>query len=201
MKNDESELTLLDISSISLLVKDRLNNAVAVATAEIARRTEDLQPEYLSGFFDTLAVPDSANFTDYETFFEDDVSDEANHIGTFCYLIQAIESDGNIYSHKDSSRSNIVCNTIAPKVYIPNSFTPNDNGLNDVFKPQVSYADPENYYFAIYNRFGNLIFDTNDYSVGWDGMDAPVGLYVYYLRFSDGTAEIQEVRSSVTLIR
>ncbi|MBT6744976.1 MAG: T9SS type B sorting domain-containing protein [Flavobacteriales bacterium] len=151
-----------------------------------------------NGVFNDLPI---AILPDYETFFEDDVSDEANHIGTFCYLIQAIESDGNIYSHKDSSRSNIVCNTVAPKVYIPNSFTPNDNGLNDVFKPQVSYADPENYYFAIYNRFGNLIFDTNDYSVGWDGMDAPVGLYVYYLRFSDGTAEIQEVRSSVTLIR
>ena len=151
-----------------------------------------------NGVFNDLPI---AILPDYETFFEDDVSDEANQIGTFCYLIQAIESDGNIYSHKDSSRSNIVCNTIAPKVYIPNSFTPNDNGLNDVFKPQVSFADPENYYFAIFNRFGNLIFDTNDYSVGWDGLEAPVASYVYYLRFSDGTTEIQEVRSTVTLMR
>ena len=142
-----------------------------------------------------------AILADYETFFEDDVSDEADHIGTFCYLIQAIESDGNIYSHKDSSRSNIVCNTIDPIVYIPNSFTPDNNGLNDFFKPQVSFADPDNYYFAIYNRFGNLIFDTDEYSVGWDGSDVPAGLYVYYVMFSDGTAEIQEVRSSVTLIR
>ncbi|MBL4624852.1 MAG: gliding motility-associated C-terminal domain-containing protein [Flavobacteriales bacterium] len=145
--------------------------------------------------------PPIAIVPDYETFFEDDVSDEADHVGTFCYLIQAIESDGNIYSHKDSSRSNIVCTTISPKIYLPNAFTPNDNGLNDVFKPQISFADPENYYFAIYNRFGNLIFDTEDYSEGWDGLGAPIGVYVYYLRFSDGTSEIQEARSSITLIR
>ncbi len=122
-------------------------------------------------------------------------------MGTFCYLIEAIESDGNLFSHKDTSRSNVICKTIAPKVYVANSFTPNGNNLNDVFKPQVSFADPTNYYFAIYNRFGNLVFDTEDYNEGWDGEDAPTGVYVYLLRFSDGSGELKTAKSSVTLIR
>ncbi|MBL4652620.1 MAG: gliding motility-associated C-terminal domain-containing protein [Flavobacteriales bacterium] len=148
----------------------------------------------------TFNDPPIAILSDSETFFEDDVSDEADRVGTFCYLIKAIESEGNIYSHKDSSRSNIVCRTISPKIYIANAFTPNGDGLNDVFRPQVSFADPANYYFAIYNRFGNLIYSTEDFLEGWDGLDAPTGVYIYMLRYTDGNGEPQVIRSNVTLV-
>ena len=53
-------------------------------------------------------------------------------------------------------------------VYIPNTFTPNSDGTNDVFIPQFSYK-PEYYSLEIYNRWGQLIFESNDSSQAWTG--------------------------------
>ncbi|MEP7376419.1 MAG: gliding motility-associated C-terminal domain-containing protein [Chitinophagaceae bacterium] len=63
--------------------------------------------------------------------------------------------------------------TVFPKeclngFYIPNAFTPDNNGLNDFFKPIIP-GTVEEYQFTIYNRWGQLIFTTKDLSKGWDG--------------------------------
>jgi gliding motility-associated-like protein len=52
--------------------------------------------------------------------------------------------------------------------YVPSAFTPNGDGLNDVVKViPVSISKIE--YFRIFNRYGNLVFETSDISKGWDG--------------------------------
>lgn len=52
--------------------------------------------------------------------------------------------------------------------YFPKAFSPNGDGLNDVFKPiAVSVSSIE--YFKIYNRFGNIVFETTAFNKGWDG--------------------------------
>lgn len=53
------------------------------------------------------------------------------------------------------------------RFWIPNTFTPDDNGINDVFKPSV--IGMQNYSFEIFNRYGQLIFSTNDEQMGWNG--------------------------------
>jgi gliding motility-associated-like protein len=53
-------------------------------------------------------------------------------------------------------------------VYVPNTFTPNGDGTNDVFIPQFSYK-PEFYSLNIYNRWGQLIFDSQDSTQAWTG--------------------------------
>jgi gliding motility-associated-like protein len=76
---------------------------------------------------------------------------------------------------------------------IPNSFTPNSDGLNDNFKPLVDGANYMN--FQIFNRWGNLIFESDDPQVGWDGSyrgsESPSGVYAYkiVLEFSNGTSK------------
>ena len=62
-----------------------------------------------------------------QDYYIDDISDDANDGGTFCYMVKAVESEGNIYSFVDSSHSNVVCTQVTPKIYIPNAFTPNNN--------------------------------------------------------------------------
>ena len=54
--------------------------------------------------------------------------------------------------------------------YIPNTFTPNGDEKNNVFQPIfTSGYDPQNYHFTIYNRWGELIFESDNPAIGWDG--------------------------------
>jgi len=54
-------------------------------------------------------------------------------------------------------------------IYVPNAFTPNNSGLNEVFKPVMTGFDEQGYTMYIFNRWGNLVFETHDMEVGWDG--------------------------------
>src|SRR4030095_9237971 len=53
-------------------------------------------------------------------------------------------------------------------IYVPNAFTPNDDGLNDILRP-ILIGIKEFHYFKIFNRWGQLLFDTKNPSAGWDG--------------------------------
>ena len=55
-------------------------------------------------------------------------------------------------------------------LYVPNTFTPNDDATNDTFKPYINNRYVESSYrFAIYNRWGELVFESYDDNYGWDG--------------------------------
>ncbi len=54
--------------------------------------------------------------------------------------------------------------------YVPNAFTPNGDGLNDVFYPIITEGlDVLDYQLRIFNRWGELIFVSSEYQLGWDG--------------------------------
>lgn len=71
-------------------------------------------------------------------------------------------------------------------LYVPNAFTPNNDGVNDVFRPRVNGV--AKYHLAVYNRWGELIFETNNTKAGWDGryknVLQPIGAYVYFIQYS-----------------
>jgi gliding motility-associated-like protein len=54
-------------------------------------------------------------------------------------------------------------------VYVPNAFTPDNDGINDVFLPVVNGHDPLSYQLLIFNRWGELIFESQHDNVGWNG--------------------------------
>lgn len=89
--------------------------------------------------------------------------------------------------------------------YVPNAFTPNTDGKNEIFLPKVN--DVTNYEFTIYNRNGELIFYTNNPDQGWDGTvkgaPAPQGVYVWKIHYAKiGTPNEMMMKSgSLTLIR
>ena len=80
-------------------------------------------------------------------------------------------------------------------IYVPNAFTPNGDGLNDVFLPEggTLETDPNNYELLIFNRWGNLIFKTSDPNIGWDGNNAGVDVYVWKITTSNGKYKIGHV--------
>jgi len=92
-------------------------------------------------------------------------------------------------------------------LFIPQAFTPNGDGLNDYF---FAVTDPEqilDYRFMIFNRWGELIFETQDPEIGWNGEfngePAPIGSYAYrlFLRPIDSDNETIEKHGSIQLIR
>ncbi|MEN8958463.1 MAG: gliding motility-associated C-terminal domain-containing protein [Flavobacteriales bacterium] len=102
--------------------------------------------------------------------YTDDISTfySSSNDGKFCYFIEAIENI-NTYGIAENSTSNIACITPDQLIYVPNSFTPNDDGLNDIFQPIIGFANYTTYTMQIFNRLGHEIFKTNDINIGWDG--------------------------------
>ena len=54
-------------------------------------------------------------------------------------------------------------------IYVPNAFTPDGNGANEIFKPVMDGFDPNDFELLIFNRWGNIIFESHNMEVGWDG--------------------------------
>ena len=96
---------------------------------------------------------------------------------------------------------------INQQFFIPNAFTPNGDGFNDLFQIIGENLDKlRNFSFKIYNRWGNIIFETTNPLKAWDGKykqkDVPMGVYVYEITYYDLNSNQMEVkRGSITLIR
>ena len=113
----------------------------------------------------------------------------------------------NIYGCRDSvTKTVVVKNEFG--LYVPNAFTPfNDDGLNEEFKPVYSpYGiDLEGgYEMIIYDRWGHIIFKTNDITKGWDGtkngVSLPQDVYVYKIRYRDALRNVYHKVGHVTLL-
>lgn len=90
------------------------------------------------------------------------------------------------------------------RFWIPNSFTPDDNARNDVFKPIM--IGTREYTFEVFNRWGERIFKTSDTEEGWSGFyrgyECPQGIYVWKISFQNVVSEQRETHlGHVTLIR
>lgn len=88
--------------------------------------------------------------------------------------------------------------------YVPTAFTPNRDGLNDVFKPLI-FGDLRFYELMLYDRWGKLVFSSNDYTKGWDGTISGslqgTGLYAWICRYRFSDAPIQSKSGTVLLMR
>lgn len=89
-------------------------------------------------------------------------------------------------------------------VFVPNAFTPNGDGKNDVFRPSLNGIKKLNY-FNVYNRWGELVFSTSDKNFSWDGkwkgQPMSAGSYVWILKAVDLEGKFYQLRGTVTLIR
>lgn len=109
------------------------------------------------------------------------------------------------YSHWYQTRSNSSDTLFS--VYIPNSFSPNGDNINDIFFPQGNFTG--NYFsLEIYDRSGELIFNTTDkyFYPGWNGnkkgANSPIlGTYSYKLKLNDIDGNNYEYDGALFLIR
>ncbi len=101
----------------------------------------------------------------------------------------------------DSSKQVLIRPDVA--VYAPNAFTPNGDGINDFF--EVKGAGLEKYKLQVYSRWGELMFESNDLSVQWDGtykgVPVPGGTYVYHIYYTNLIHREYIDKGSVSVIR
>lgn len=89
-------------------------------------------------------------------------------------------------------------------IYIPNAFTPNSDNKNDFFKPIVS-GRIEYYQFSVFNRYGQMIFNSKNYNEGWDGkikgMPQDRDVFVWTCSYKFRNQDTKFKKGTVILIR
>jgi len=91
-------------------------------------------------------------------------------------------------------------NDCRSRIYFPTAFSPNGDGLNDLFLPQGK--DYRGIELQVYDRWGGLLFSSQSPPFAWDGGDAAGGLYVYRFRYFNTLAlQEEEVSGQVVLLR
>jgi gliding motility-associated-like protein len=89
----------------------------------------------------------------------------------------------------------------SPSVDVPTAFTPNGDSLNDIFCPIVDKDRIRYFTLAIYNKWGQKVFETSDAASGWDGSNTSPGVYAWVISFVDLNENINQLKGSVALIK
>jgi gliding motility-associated-like protein len=112
----------------------------------------------------------------------------------------------NIHGCADTAYGGIMIDPIQV-FYAPNAFTPNSNGKNDVFRVYGDGIEFSTFEMAIYNRWGERIFKTNDYNEGWNGAINNIGdvvkqdSYVWKVTFKDFNGNDKKYIGQVTIVK
>ena len=95
-----------------------------------------------------------------------------------------------------------------PGLWLPNAFTPDGDGKNDIFQPVTQRNSLKPYLLNVYNRWGQLVFTSSDPETGWDGTlnsePCPEGLYTYFIQYKEDKIESSATisqRGTVLLLR
>ena len=107
-----------------------------------------------------------------------------------------------------SSATSIISIFENATIFIPNAFSPDGNELNQYFQIEGNKIDPSDFSMQIFNRWGELIFESNNIEIGWNGnygpnnTAAPSGVYTYQVRYRfDGMQESKTIQGHLSLLR
>jgi gliding motility-associated-like protein len=161
------------------------------------------------------AVPDAAGYQvslDNGSTFSDPSSGAAGltHVVTglnpnqsVTIIVRAVGSVDCQLSVNSTAVTGTAANPFGDGIFIPNAFTPNGDGNNDVL---YVYGNAiQKLTFSIYDQWGGLQYRTTNMAAGWDGTfrgrAQPVGVYVYYAEVTLNSGQVVKKKGTVTLIR
>lgn len=157
-------------------------------------------------FCNTVQLILDATRPNVEKYFWVDGTSNATHTVTQPGLYWVELTDVNGCTKKDSINV-LLQNCNQCKLFVPSAFTPNGDGVNDVFRAisQCGNVTTENFTMYIYNRWGQLIFRTNDAGAGWNGtynnkfLEADT--YIYLLSYKYKNQSTIQQKGTVVLLR
>jgi hypothetical protein len=131
----------------------------------------------------------------------DCLSPDANPTATTLYSLQATDAEG-------CTATDAVLVTVLDEcfLYIPNAFTPDGDGTNDVFYPRTDPCVSMVRFFAVYNRWGETVFtrnlfEPNNPALGWDGNGHPMDVYVWRAELEYVDGRVETLKGEVTLLK
>ena len=135
--------------------------------------------------------------TPYCSYLWQDGSTEATYLVRYAGVYQVLVSN---LCFDETAEIEVFYQRCEQELYIPSSFTPNSDGLNDQFKPIFAYPDKiEEYTIYIYNRWGNLLFTSQNPEQGWTGEGCMNGAYTYVIFYKSEGKGGKVVNGTVTI--
>ncbi len=161
---------------------------------------EPICPQATDG---TAFIDAKGGTPDYQFFWSNNETEDnanASNLSQGTYTVRIVDANGC-----ETSKSIDVVERF-PRIFIPNAFSPNGDGTNDEFKPVADCSIK--FSMQIYNKWGSVVFSTEDVADGWDGsfegQNAPDGKYSYIIFYAgalNGVAFEETFRGSIKLIR
>lgn len=142
------------------------------------------------------------DFTPPTTSTQQDPTFEYLNPGCYDVVLEVTSVNGCV-----DDTTNEICIDPDVAIYVPNTFTPNDDGINDLFFAQGIGINPEEFEMWIFDRWGNLIFYTDDLNEGWNGKVqgnpdyCQVDTYVWKIKCNDMLGKKHSLIGHVNLVR
>jgi gliding motility-associated-like protein len=205
-------VTLTDTSNYGCIASATINNMITVSAMPVAMFTYDPQPASIN-YPEVHFLDLSTNATMWEWNFGDSLLNPATNtssasspdhtysdIGEYCVQLK-------VYNTPACVDTTTHCLIIQPDytLYIPNAFTPDGSGINDEFL--VKGENIAKFEMQIYDRWGMLVFRTDDLYESWKGTVkngteiAPLGVYVYVINVKDKVGEKHQYIGHVTIVK
>ncbi len=184
------------------------NSIVTVLTGADLLLTATADDYWIDKGANTVLHASPDNYSIYTWYPAETLSDASNPnpiaspMQTTTYVVTIVDSMGCITSDTVVININpLDCG--GSDVFIPSAFTPNGDDQNDLLL--VRSPDINDLYFALYDRWGQLVFETKDQNIGWDGTfkgeELDPGVFVYYLEVTCKNKDKLFYKGNVTLIR
>jgi gliding motility-associated-like protein len=138
----------------------------------------------LDSSWENLGCVNSLNFSD-EEFAEDESFAER------CYRVRSVT--------EPKSYSNVVCLPFVAQLWIPNAFSPNTDGINDVW--QLRGIGIKEIKVSVYNRWGQLVYEADRLTDSWDGVNAQEGVYLYIVQYQENSGRKRLEKGVLRVVR
>ncbi|MCI0523390.1 MAG: gliding motility-associated C-terminal domain-containing protein [Bacteroidales bacterium] len=138
-----------------------------------------------------------------DTVWSDDYSAFASFVSApaIAYVVTALDQEAS--ADYPVCRSSVTLIFAVENIFVPNAFTPDDNGTNDIFSPLLTFI-PSEYEFTILSRTGVVLFRTSSHGTGWNGRHndkpMPPGVYLWSLRLTTPSGRAEARTGTVTIL-
>ncbi len=141
--------------------------------------------------------------------YEQDTQYDFNTSGTHmvvCYATFTLGTDTVAYTKEYWNETGPIRVTISEsKLEMPNAFSPNGDGINDVYKPKSGYKSITEFHAYIFNRWGQKLYEWTDPATGWDGKfngkDVKQGVYFCLVKAKGADGKTYNIKKDVNLLR
>lgn len=201
-------VTLDIISPIGCYIGAEYPNWITVRESPIAGFS--FSPTNPSSFNPDVDFFDESQRAVYWEWFINDVSFSLNPNPSYTFPDTGFYEVVQIVTHENACQDTAFrLLDIEPLVtyFIPNAFSPNGDGNNDFFLGKGIFRGITDFEMTIWNRWGELIFQTDDPELAWNGQKnnngapSPNGVYVYKIQYTEPRGAVQNLKGFVTLIR